>query len=105
MSSASGRWVVSWSASYDDVSDAYEAVRVAVGDLENAMKHLGEGADAFLVEDTVTGTVSIITMETALATPHNTTIINLNNSINYAPSVTINVEASKGKKGKKGISK
>lgn len=105
MSSASGKWIVSWSMAYDDVADAHEAVRVAVADLENALKHLGEGANAFMVENTVTGTVSIITMETALATKHNTTIINLDSSINYSPSITINVEATKGKKGKKGISK
>ena len=107
MSDVMGRWVVSWSTSYDDVADAHEAVRVALGDLEHVIKHSGEGADVFIVEDTKTGTVSVITAETALTTRISNTIINIDQSINYSPSITINAggDTKHGKKGKKGIGK
>ena len=106
MSDVMGRWVVSWSTAYDDVADATEAVLVALGDLEHVIKHTGEGADVFIVEDTKTGTVSVITAEVALA-KSNTTVINIDQSINYSPSITINTSGhgKRGKKGKKGISK
>lgn len=103
MSKSSGRYIITWSTAYDDVDSAHEAVVVALGDLEDMIKNVGQGANAFMVEDVVTGTVSIITSDVALSTVRGTTnIINIDQSINYSPSITINAGNSKSKHGKKG---
>ena len=97
-----GRWVVTWSMSYDDAEDETEVVSMALASLEDAVKH-GDGATVFIVEDTRTGRVSVLTSDVVLRRTQNT-IINIDQSINYAPSITINAGggSKRGKDGKKG---
>lgn len=97
-----GRWVVTWSMSYDDAENETEVVSMALASLEDVVKH-GDGATVFVVEDTKTGRVSVLTSDVALRNTQNT-IINIDQSINYAPSITINADggSKRGKDGKKG---
>ena len=92
------RWVVSWSNIYDStVETANEAVRVALADLDNALCNV-EGANVFIVEDILTGSVSVITSDLALSEPQQiNNIINVDQSVTYAPSVTINLKEGKKK--------
>ena len=88
--SDSQRWLVSWSNYYDStVANAHEAVAIALGDLEDAIKNVGEGTNVFVVEDTHTGHVSIITSDNALQTMRNTTIINVDQSVNISPTINV----------------
>ena len=100
--SDAGRWLVTWSMAYDDAEDETEVVSMALASLEDAIKH-GDGATVFIVEDTKTGTVSVLSTDTVLGHTQNT-IINIDQSINYSPSITINAGGSskRGKDGKKG---
>ena len=92
------RWVVSWSNIYDStVETANEAVRVALADLDDALCNV-EGANVFIVEDILTGSVSVITSDIALSEPQQiNNIINIDASVTYAPSVTINLKEGKKK--------
>ena len=92
------RWVVSWSNIYDTtVETANEAVRVALADLDDALCNV-EGANVFIVEDILTGSVSVITSDLALSEPQQiNNIINIDASVTYAPSVTINLKEGKKK--------
>ena len=92
------RWVVSWSNIYDStVETANEAVRVALADLDDALCNV-EGANVFIVEDILTGSVSVITSDLALSEPQQiNNIINVDQSVTYAPSVTINLKEGKKK--------
>ena len=92
------RWVVSWSNIYDStVETANEAVRVALADLDDALCNV-EGANVFIVEDILTGSVSVITSDLALSEPQQiNNIINIDASVTYAPSVTINLKEGKKK--------
>lgn len=93
------RWVVSWSNIYDStVETANEAVRVALADLDDALRSAGEGTNVFFVEDILTGSVSVITSDLALSEPQQiNNIINVDQSVTYAPSVTINLKEGKKK--------
>lgn len=97
-----GRYIVTWSMAYDDAKDEHEAVTMALASLDDVIKH-HVGATTFIVEDTKTGTVSVLTSDVAMRHVHNT-IINIDQSINYAPSITINAggNGKRGKDGKKG---
>jgi hypothetical protein len=88
--------------SYDDAEDESEAVSMALACLEDAIKH-DVGATVFAVEDTKTGRVSVISADMVLGNVKNT-IINIDQSINFAPSITINADATskRGKDGKDG---
>ena len=92
-------WVVSWSNIYDStVKTANEAVRVALTDLDDTLRNVGEGANVFIVEDISTGSVSVITSDLALSEPQQiNNIINVDQSVTYAPSVTINLKEGKKK--------
>lgn len=85
------RWVVSWSNTYDStIKTANEAVVVALGDLEDAIKNVGQGTNVFIVEDTRTGTVSVITSDLALSeVQRQTTVINIDQSVNISPTINI----------------
>lgn len=100
--SDAGRWLITWSMCYDDAEDENEVVSMALASLEDAIKH-GSGATVFVVEDTKTGTVSVLSADVALGHTKNT-IINIDQSINYSPSITINAGggSKRGKDGKKG---
>lgn len=95
------RWVVSWSNIYDgSIKTANEAVVVALGDIEDALRNVGQGTNVFIVEDTHTGSISVITSDVALSSvTQQNTIINVDQSITYAPSVTINMD-NNSKKGR-----
>ena len=93
------RWVVSWSNIYDStIETANEAVRVALADLDDTLRNVSEGANVFIVEDISTGSVSVITSDLALSEPQQiNNIINVDQSVTYAPSVTINLKEWKKK--------
>lgn len=93
------RWVVSWSNIYDStIETANEAVRVALADLDDTLRNVSEGANVFIVEDISTGSVSVITSDLALSEPQQiNNIINVDQSVTYAPSVTINLKEGKKK--------
>ena len=93
------RWVVSWSNIYDStIETANEAVRVALADLDDTLRNVSEGANVFIVEDISTGSVSVITSDLALSEPQQiNNIINIDASVTYAPSVTINLKEGKKK--------
>ena len=93
------RWVVSWSNIYDStIETANEAVRVALADLDDTLRNVSEGANVFIVEDISTGRVSVITSDLALSEPQQiNNIINVDQSVTYAPSVTINLKEGKKK--------
>ena len=93
------RWVVSWSNIYDStIETANEAVRVALADLDDTLRNVSEGANVFIVEDISTGSVSVITSDLALSEPQQiNNIINVDQSVTYAPSVTINIKEGKKK--------
>lgn len=85
------RWLVSWNNTYGDaIKTANEAVVEALGDLEDALRNVGQGANVFIVEDTKTGTVSVITSDSALSEVKGTTnIINIDQSVNISPTINI----------------
>ena len=93
------RWVVSRSNIYDStIETANEAVRVALADLDDTLRNVSEGANVFIVEDISTGSVSVITSDLALSEPQQiNNIINVDQSVTYAPSVTINLKEGKKK--------
>jgi len=94
------RWTVKWVNAYTDtdVKTAEEAVVEALGDLENAIKNVGFGTNHFVVTDNDTGDVVVISSDVALDKVNQiNTIINVDQSVTYAPSVTINLKEGKKK--------
>lgn len=95
------RWTVKWVNAYteDTVKTAEEAVVEALGDLENAIKNVGFGTNQFVVTDNDTGDVIVIGSDVALDKVNQiNTIINVDQSVTYAPTTTVYVQDSKRKK-------
>lgn len=90
------RWVVTWTNAYDSsITSADEAVMVAFGDLGDVLSNFGldVGANIFKVEDTYTGNVTVISLYDAYlgsSNTINTTVVNVDQSINYSPTININ---------------
>lgn len=95
-----GRWIVSWSNYYDDdIETASEAVMVAIGDLDDTIRNIGMGASIFTVEDTVSGDIVVMSADVArMNVNQQTTIINVDQSINYSPTINIYNDGVKGVK-------
>lgn len=94
------RWTVKWVNAYTDanVKTAEEAVVEALGDLEDAIKNVGFGTNHFVVTDNDTGDVVVISSDVALdKVNQSNTVINVDQSVTYAPSVTINLKERKKK--------
>lgn len=89
------RWVVTWSNAYDSsITSANEAVLVAFGDLGDALSNFGldVGANIFKVEDTYTGNVTVISLYDAYLGSNNTintTVVNVDQSVNISPTINI----------------
>jgi len=100
------RWCVSCDVEYDeDVKSADEAVFLTVEYLKQAVDNIGkEGADdiVFIVKDYHTNGVCVTSAEVALnAISGVRNIINIDQSVTYAPSVVVNVDRVKKKKNSK----
>lgn len=97
------RWTVKWVNAYseDTIKTAEEAVVEALGDLEDAIKNVGFGTNHFVVTDNDTGDVVVLSSDVALDRVNQiNTIINVDQSITYAPTTTVYVQNEKKKKGK-----
>lgn len=96
-----GRWIVSWSNYYDDddIETPSQAVLVALGDIEDTIRNEGLGSSIFIVEDTLSGDVVVMSAEVArLNVNHQTTVINVDQSVNISPTINIYNDGRKGTK-------
>lgn len=100
------RWCVSCDVEYDEeVESADEAVFLTVEYLKDALKNIGKknaNDIVFMVTDYHTNGVCVTTANISLSSfGEYRNIINIDQSVNYSPSIVVNVDKIKKKKDSK----